>query len=135
MRWALVVVYFERELYRDPEQDLNTLWWDLVERYQHIRPVDGRSEPDWAAKIHVATVPVYYQNYILGELTASQLEDHILEHHVGGSGSMVNRKEVGQYLIDEVFTPGKRHTWEALVEQATGKPLDPQAFMDDYGSL
>ena len=30
--WCQVMLRFERELYRDPEQDLNSLWWRLVER-------------------------------------------------------------------------------------------------------
>jgi peptidyl-dipeptidase A len=30
-RWALVMWHFEKALYADPDQDLNTLWWDLVE--------------------------------------------------------------------------------------------------------
>ncbi len=29
--------------------------------------------PDWAAKIHMTGAPVYYHNYLLGELIASQL--------------------------------------------------------------
>ena len=31
------------------------------------------TRPDWAAKIHIATAPCYYHNYLLGELLASQL--------------------------------------------------------------
>ena len=33
-RWALVMLHFEKALYANPEQDLNKLWWDIVERYQ-----------------------------------------------------------------------------------------------------
>ena len=29
---------------------------------------------DWAAKIHLTVAPVYYHNYLLGQMTASQLE-------------------------------------------------------------
>jgi peptidyl-dipeptidase A len=77
-RWILVMVHFERELYRDPDRaDLNTLWWDLVERMQFIRRPEGRDEPDWAAKIHFSTAPVYYHNYLLGELMASQLTTYL----------------------------------------------------------
>src|SRR5262249_22607122 len=32
-RWVLVMTTFERALYDDPERDLDTLWWDLVEEY------------------------------------------------------------------------------------------------------
>ena len=65
---------FERGLYADPDADLDTLWWDLVERYQLVHRPDGRHAPDWAAKIHLAAAPVYYQNYLYGELFASQLD-------------------------------------------------------------
>ena len=58
-RWVLVVTHFERELYADPDADLDTLWWDLVERFQRVRRPVGRHAPDWAAKIHLAVVPVY----------------------------------------------------------------------------
>lgn len=30
-RWAQVMYRFEQELYSDPDQDLNALWWNLVE--------------------------------------------------------------------------------------------------------
>ena len=72
-RWVLVMTNFERQLYADPDADLDTLWWDLVERYQQVRRPDDRHEPDWASKIHLAAAPVYYQNYLYGELFASQL--------------------------------------------------------------
>src|SRR5918998_66676 len=71
-RWGLVMAHFERELYADPESDLDTRWWELVERFQLVRPPAGRAAPDWAAKIHIAVAPVYYHNYLLGEILASQ---------------------------------------------------------------
>src|SRR5437764_1292571 len=60
-RWVLVMTTFERALYADPDADLDSLWWDLVERHQRIHRPDGRAAPDWAAKIHLAAAPVYYQ--------------------------------------------------------------------------
>ncbi len=118
-RWVLVVTHFERHLYADPEADLDTMWWDLVERYQRVRrPVD-RHEPDWAAKIHLAVVPVYYQNYLYGELFASQLEQALYER----AGGFVDRPAAGRYLTDAVFAPGASQRWDHLVERATGEPL------------
>ena len=46
-------------LYADRD-DLNSLWWNPVERLQLVKRPAGRDEPDWAAKIHVAVAPVYY---------------------------------------------------------------------------
>jgi len=66
VRWAMVMICFEREFYRNPDQELNSLWWDLVERFQFLTRPEGRDEPDWAAKIHFATAPVYYHNISWG---------------------------------------------------------------------
>ena len=50
-RWCQVMIRFERGLYANPDQDLNKLWWDLVEKYQELQRPEGRNEPDFAAKI------------------------------------------------------------------------------------
>ena len=39
--WVQVMTRFERELYRDPDQDLGALWWQLVERHQRVAPPAG----------------------------------------------------------------------------------------------
>ena len=72
-RWVLVVTTFERGLYADPDGDHDARWWELVHRFQLVNPPEGRSAPDWAAKIHLAVAPVYYQSYLYGEMVASQL--------------------------------------------------------------
>ena len=73
----LLLVRFERELYRNSGQNLNRLWWEYVERFQNVTSPPDRDLPDWASKNHLATSPVYYQNYVLGELMASQTLDYI----------------------------------------------------------
>jgi peptidyl-dipeptidase A len=123
-RWGLVMAHFERELYSDPEADLDSRWWDLVERFQLLRRPPERSAPDWAAKIHVAAAPVYYQNYLLGEMLASQLAA-VCEERFGG---LVGVREAGGYLVEQVFRPGALLRWDELVESATGAPLNARAF-------
>ena len=123
-RWVLVMTNFERRLYADPDADLDTLWWDLVEHHQLVHRPDDRAAPDWAAKIHLAAAPVYYQNYLYGELFASQL-DATLRDRAGG---LVDRTAAGALLRDEVFAPGASLRWDALVERATGAPLTADAM-------
>jgi peptidyl-dipeptidase A len=118
-RWVLVVTHFEQRLYADPEADLDTLWWDLVERYQLLRRPEGRHAPDWASKIHLAVVPVYYQNYLYGELVASQLDATITAR----AGGIVDHADAGRFLATEFFAPGASLRWDHLVERATGHPL------------
>jgi peptidyl-dipeptidase A len=120
-RWVLVVTNFERLFYADPERDLDSLWWDLVERYQLVRRPDDRHAPDWASKIHLAVVPVYYQNYLYGELVASQLHATLARD----AGGLVDRREAGRFLTERFFGPGASMRWDHLVEAATGEPLTP----------
>jgi peptidyl-dipeptidase A len=125
-RWCLVMTHFERQLYADPERDLDGLWWDLVERYQRVRRPDGRRLPDWAAKIHVALFPVYYHNYELGGLMRFQLRA-CLQRQTGG---LVGRPEAGAWLIEHVFRPGARLDWAQHIAAATGEPLTPKYFVE-----
>jgi peptidyl-dipeptidase A len=133
-RWSLVMLNFERELYRDPEQDLDTLWWDLVERYQGLTRPEGRSAPDWASKIHIASSPVYYHNYLMGEMMAAQLLEAIAREVYGTEDAravtFVDRPDAGAFLIERVFSPGASIRWDELVRRATGEPLGPRAFVD-----
>lgn len=128
-RWALVVFRFEKELYADPDrEDLGEIWWDLVERIQGVARPPGRDEPDWAAKIHIATVPVYYQNYVLGNLIAAQLRDYLEETVT--RGPFYENEVSGRYLLESFFGPGARENWRDTVLRATGEPLDPRHFVE-----
>ncbi|MGH3090380.1 MAG: M2 family metallopeptidase, partial [Rubrobacteraceae bacterium] len=131
MRWALVMYRFEQALYEDPDrEDLDSLWWDLVEEIQFARRPAGRDEPDWAAKIHVAIAPVYYHNYVIGELISTQLRDYI-EANIT-RGPFFESEMGGRYLIEAVFGPGARENWRATVARATGEEPNPDHFI---GSL
>ena len=90
-----------------------------MSRYQLVTPPDGRDEPDWAAKIHVACAPVYYHTYLYGNLVASQLRA-TLDRVAGG---LVGRREAGAFLGEQVFRPGQSLRWDRLIEAATGEPL------------
>ncbi|MBK5227513.1 MAG: peptidase M3A and M3B thimet/oligopeptidase F, partial [Actinobacteria bacterium] len=81
--------------------------------------------PDWAAKIHIAVAPVYYHNYLLGEILASQLEETARSQH----GGLVGNREAGALLVDRVFRPGALLRWDSLVEEVTGGQLNPEPFV------
>jgi peptidyl-dipeptidase A len=131
-RWMLVMVYFERELYRNPDRpDLNALWWDLVERIQLVRRPDGRDEPDWAAKIHLSLSPVYYHNYLLGELMASQIYA-ASRRGVPEGRSVAGQESVGRFLRERIFSPGASLDWNGLLVHATGEELAPRYFVDQF---
>lgn len=134
-RWSQVMYRFEKALYANPDQDLNKLWWELVEKYQMIKKPEGRNEPDWATKIHIATSPCYYHNYHLGELFASQLYFK-LAGVIGGNGtqdlSFYGKPEVGKFLIDNVFSVGAKYKWQEMIKKATGEELTPKYYAKQF---
>ncbi|MFZ5517718.1 MAG: M2 family metallopeptidase [Candidatus Zhuqueibacterota bacterium] len=135
-RWCQVMFRFEQELYANPDQDLNALWWSLQEKYQFIKKPEGRSAPDWAAKIHLSSSPVYYHNYMLGELLASQLHGfivkHVLEQDADAGVSFVREQRVGEYLKEKIFVPGSTYPWNELIKRATGENLSATYFVDQF---
>jgi peptidyl-dipeptidase A len=134
-RWAQVMYRFEKSMYENPDQDLNKLWWDLVEKYQMIRRPEGRNQPDWASKIHIATSPFYYHNYLLGELLASQLNHHIAADILKSDDfrqSYFGKAEVGNFLKENVFMPGARWSWNEMIEKATGEKLTAKYYAEQF---
>lgn len=135
-RWALVMYNFEKQLYADPDQDLNNLWWELVEKYQFVKRPPGPVDAGWASKLHFTTAPCYYHNYMMGELLASQLHHHIV-HEVlklesGRDVSYVGDKILGDYLREKVLGPGALYRWNDMIERATGEPLTPKYFVEQF---
>lgn len=135
MRWMLVMVYFERELYRDPDRaDLNRAWWELVERMQLVRHPEADPEgTEWASKIHLSLSPVYYHNYLLGELMASQVTAALRrEAGVPQGRSVAGQASVGAFFRDRIFAPGASVDWNELLVRATGEPLSPRFFIEQF---
>ena len=135
-RWCQVMLRFEKGMYENPEQDLNKLWWDMVEKYQLLRRPPGRNAPDYGSKIHIVSAPVYYHNYMMGELFASQLHHAIAREVYKGAAPdtvvYVGNKNVGRFMRQKVFEPGRTMTWNELTRFATGSELSPAAFARDF---
>lgn len=131
-RWVLVMTAFESELYRDPKQDLNKLWWGCVEKYQKIAPPKGREgKNDWAAKYHIGLAPVYYFSYLLGEMFASAIQETLAKET--GSCDLATPK-AGELFNKKLFHPGNRMPWDQLIEHVTGAPLTPEAWVKEFAN-
>lgn len=126
-RFTILMFNFECELYKNPRQDLNRLWWKMAEKYQGLHlPEDWnrtRNKADWAAKMHFHAAPVYYHGYMLGDLFSSQLRSEIARQGIKGW-----TPELGRYFTDSLFRSGSLLRWPEFVESATGEPLSAKAF-------
>ena len=137
-RWCQVMLRFEKAMYEQPDQDLNKLWWDLVEKYQGLKRPAGRNAPDYASKIHICSAPVYYHNYMMGQLFASQVHATIAKEVYNGADPQaviyVGEPKVGDFMKKRVFEPGRTLDWRGLTKYATGSELSPKAFAADFGA-
>ncbi|MEK7711269.1 MAG: M2 family metallopeptidase [Planctomycetota bacterium] len=135
-RWAQVMMRFEKGMYENPDQNLGELWWNLKKRYQLLNSPESADRPDYAAKIHIVTVPVYYHNYLMGDLFATQVHAYIARSVLGvddpAKTSFYGRKEAGDYFKEKIFGPGDLYSWNELTRRATGEPLSPKAFAGQY---
>jgi peptidyl-dipeptidase A len=94
----------------------------MVGKYQMLKRPSDRNKADWASKPHFTIAPVYYHNYMLGELFAAQIRKSI------GKQTGTN---FGDEMKAKVFKPGASLKWQKFVEQATGEPLSTKAFAEE----
>jgi peptidyl-dipeptidase A len=137
-RWSQVMLRFEKELYANPDQDLDGLWWKLVEKYQGLSHSAEVPRGAWASKIHIVIAPVYYHNYELGALYAAQLNTAICRDLYPGQSPAtviyVDNPKVGAYLKAKVFASGASFPWHEFVKVSTGEPLSPRAFAAQFAT-
>lgn len=135
-RWVFVMYRFEKALYENPDQDLNSLWWDLHQKYLLVNKPKNRNKPDWTTKIHIATSPVYYHNYLLGEVLSSQLNNYIHKNILNSNDLwndvIINNREVGDYLIKNLFRYGSSLHWKEVIKIATGEELNTNYYLKQY---
>ena len=125
-RWIITFVFFEKKLY-EMEDNINNLWYDFVAENQFLNaPKDRRNRFDWAAKIHFGTNPVYYQNYLLGEMMASQMDEFIKAN----ISPLPFKPEVGKFFIEKIFEPGSSLRWDELLTSSTGETLNPNYLIN-----
>jgi len=131
VRWALVVSYFERSFYANPQADLDSLWWRLVGELQGLQRPEGWGGRDWASKVHIACYPAYYQNYILGELLASQFSATI-ESQI--AQPWLRDPRVGEFFT-KLFEHGRSMRWPDAVTKQCGEGLAPRFWIEQFGRI
>ncbi|MGL4423960.1 MAG: M2 family metallopeptidase, partial [Gemmataceae bacterium] len=88
------------------------------------------------SKIHICSAPVYYHNYMMGQLFASQVHHALVAAlypgQAPGAVTYIGNKAVGEFMTKKVFGPGRSLSWKDLTKFATGEPLGPKAFAKDF---
>lgn len=117
---------FEYEAYANPDGDLDGLN-AAIEAEMMGSEADGA--PRWAAEPNAwySRYPVYWQNYVLADVIASQLH-HYLRQQFGG---FWRHKEALEHVRRECWEPGGRVDWQEKLRRATGEGLSAAALAQD----
>lgn len=128
-RRLLVKSAFEREVYRNSDQNLGALWYQLEEKYMGIKPPQDPNTTDWATNTYMTSFSCTVHNFVLAELFAAQLRHYLEKNILTGTNPVYqDNKKVGEFLVSLIYQYGDFITWDRLFEQATGEPLNPIYF-------
>lgn len=127
---SMAIIDFERNMYKNPDQDLKKLWKDMSVKYK------GRSEKDeetneWATIPHFLSHPAYYQNYFRASLIKAQLYDSLTQKF----GKLTENKETAKYLNNNLFKYGGSKDDNEILTEITGKELSAEAFCNRINKL
>lgn len=118
----LLIMTFEREIYKNPNQNPAELWAKLREKYLDISaPADN----EWADMPHYLNYPGYYQNYFRATLMKAQIYNHL--HEV--LGNITENKKTAEYMNKNIFSAGASVNEYDLIRQLTGKELGTEDFV------
>lgn len=120
---SMAIIDFERNMYKNPDQDLKKLWKDVNVKYK------GGSEKDeetngWATIPHYLSHPAYYQNYFRASLIKAQLYESLTDKF----GKLTENKDSAKYLDKHIFQYGGSKEDNEILQEVTGKKLSAEAF-------
>ena len=135
-RWCQVMLRFEKAMYENPDQDLNKLWWDLVEKYQLREAAGGPQRAGLRQQDPHRRAPVYYHNYMMGELFASQVHATIAQEVYDGAdpehGDLRGQDEGRRVHEEARVRAGARRSTGTADQARDGERAIAKAFAADF---
>ena len=125
LRQLLLLARFEMEAYRDPNRDLNKLYWDLFEHIMRL-PRHDDLKP-WANEPSFVSAPVSVQNDLVGQLIAAQTIAFVERSY----GEVVGNPTIAAFVTQNYLRFGSRYPWQELLKRGTDQALNPDHLFRD----
>jgi len=129
LRRLLKDFFFEYEMYKNPDQDLSALERAVTEKYL-LTPLMRKEPHQFASSMWYTSYPCYYQNYILSAMMATQLQEALTNKF---GSSKISNPAVAKWMIRYLYASGETDEWTERVLNATGKALEPGAYLRKLG--
>ncbi len=111
-------------IYENPGQDADSI---LAQIEHNILGITLDHTPRWAASAWYIKYPVYWQNYILADLIASQIHEKFNQKFSG----LHQQPEAFKELCQVYFAPGSLIDWQEKILNHTGSKLKADALVKD----
>jgi hypothetical protein len=124
--WAL----FEVRMHRESQQNPNQVWTEITQKYLRIEP-----HPDlawWAVRGQLVDSPGYMMNYAAGAILNADLRARARElygSYTEGDPGWYQRISASLYRF------GLERASKDVIEDFLGRPVSPQALLDDMGRV
>jgi hypothetical protein len=120
--WAL----FEVRMHRRPERDPNEVWGEISQRYFRINRHPNLAW--WAVRGQLIDSPGYMMNYAAGAIMNADLRVRARELY-----GTYTEGDPGWYgrIGESLYRFGLEKTSQEVIETFLGRPVSPQALLDD----
>jgi primosomal protein N'' len=127
MRDMIRVIQVERELYKNPEQDLDKLYdkwrsWQLQRSHYNSYP------GSWAGKNHYAVMPAYCHTYLFAQTWGAQVDAAMQRKH-GNFLSPTAWKE-----LEKILSEGKMLSWKEQMRLLTADTAEIERTLPKIGA-
>lgn len=122
---SILIIIFEKEMYKNPNQNPSRLWHDLKCLYTGKNKTEEINN-EWATIPHYLSHPAYYQNYFRANVIKAQIYKHLTDK----LGMITENKSTAEFLNKNLFQYGESIEENDLIEQFTGKQLSSKALCE-----
>lgn len=126
VRMLLLDLHFEYEAYLNPDQDLNRLYWDILQKYTGLPRHEDITV--WASNRKFLNSPLNSMNQLLAKIIAAQSVNYMNDY----LGQPVDDLRTSAFLIQNYYRFGSRYSWTELLERGTGEKLNPEHLVSHF---
>lgn len=120
-RDLLVRAELEKQIFKNPDQDLNKLFWELKKKYLFYAQSDSEQVPLWIQDRHIIHSSGIYQSYLYAAAIGSMLLEKANKD-----------KQYGEWLKEDIFQYGDSKNWRDLLKRSTRTKLTTEHISNLY---
>lgn len=124
LRESTAYALAEYQIYENPKKNPDSI---LAQIEHEILGITLDYTPRWTTNTWYTRRPIFWQNFVLGDLIASQIQEKLKRKYGGLHGYPEAFKEISHTY----YAPGASIDWQERILKHTGSKLKPDALIKD----